>query len=95
MKEFKGYKEHNEKRDTLINQIENLFDLYNRGDYGSGDTLEEEILDKYNCISISELSTATLINIYESLLNEQGVSYGNRNKRNTAEGSSRRHQRNE
>lgn len=84
MKEFKGYKEHNEKREQVLSGFYRLFQVLNDStkkdagiehagmEYtyhnGKGDLAEKKILDLYKVVVLSDLSLATLIKEYDKLL---------------------------
>ena len=69
MKEFKGYESYNDRRSIVLEQLHTLFDMYNKHKAGSGYDLEGEILDEHDVITLSDLSTSTLINTYNSIMN--------------------------
>ena len=84
MKEFKGYDSGNEMRELKLKIIYQILESSNKAVPGSGDKLEDEILSNYDVVALSELSTSTLISIYENIMDNYGVSYGGRNKKDIA-----------
>ena len=68
MKEFKGYQSGNEKRVLTLDMLYAFFDITNKHNHGDGDLLEEEILNKHNAVTLSDLSTSTLIHAYDEIM---------------------------
>jgi len=80
MKEFKSYKEHNERREQVLSDLYRLFEVLNKSQARlstkkepvyhdrKGDRAEKKILDSYFAVALSELSLATLIKEYDKLL---------------------------
>ena len=69
MRGFKGYNTNNDRREQVLNNLERLFVVMNKTESHSGSKAENSIADRYKVAFISELSTSTLINEYERLLN--------------------------
>ena len=76
MKPFKGYDSHNEARSSALDLLHQIFDLHESNKKGDGWKLEEEILDEYDAVTLSDLSTATLIKVYNNIMDGKSLKKG-------------------
>ena len=94
---MKRYDTWNESKDSALASLKRLFDDENFREPESGDKLEEEILDQYDAVCLTDLSAGTLMEVYRQVMSgdgtfrneshEKGALYAKSNKNDSSPGT--------